>query len=459
MGKQTAEMDMVQCEKCNRWAYMGETPFQNMSEAEGATYKCKLCDQIEVVAEEMKRLLQDEQNQRKRLEEDMRMIKEHLRETEKRWTLLLEEEQGKRKQLQEEVNELQTKICMCGRSSSEREGGDIQPVEKTESGRVEPKIGEGNLAQKSQDALDIHQATPTCTKGDQTTSCPTEAELGEYLGTGVREERWSEVVYRSTRRRESRQKDPEIDTPKTSEAAGSSKSPAQEQAVNATQERRIIIAGDSNIQRTKTPILTRLGYDRRVEVVGVPGASTAGLLKEVEKRLEQGTEKTLVIVHVGLVDVLNDKTHHGVVEAMKATFGQWLARYPNVICEVCAVPRVTDGDDADIVFPTIQKLNQDIMMMCSDLGNRVSFLDLGWLTRKCQGGGFWGIHLTREGGDVLGNWLARKVEIFLGMGQGQYVRNPRRPSQPGTYRQVFQMIGQALMELQRNERGWRRGRW
>lgn len=110
----------------------------------------------------------------------------------------------------------------------------------------------------------------------------------------------------------------------------------------------------TGICRTVEPIRDTEEYDNKVEATGT---------HEQQQPMCCPRRLILVVVHVGLVDVLDHGSHHRVVETMKSAFEKWTDQYFNVMYEVCIVPLVSEHTNVETI-PIITRLNEDIQKMC-----------------------------------------------------------------------------------------------
>ncbi|XP_064474516.1 uncharacterized protein LOC135388711 [Ornithodoros turicata] len=449
----------IQCEICRRWVFLDETPFDDMDAAVKSPFKCRICTMMDVsreillakieeekqarlrVEEQLSalrseytvletRLLQtnersqvnqttDDEQQRKDLAEEVKAIQiqlakyqddrvtpEQLRQAEQVWTKRAEDEEQKRNSLEKKVQTLRNACCKCMIAIGETHTNDEQQphTNASKEGKNEPiqgmQVGANEDPEKDEQAMNPQKVQ-------------LHSNFGEFLEEASKYQ--SAVVQpRSKRRLSTHHKTLEETTLPVEDGDAQPAHTSQDRAESHKLDRQVIIAGDSNIQRTKSPTLAGVDHDKRVEVIGIPGASISEILEQIEQRLKKDTKKNLVIIHAGLVDILNDAENQTVITDLRNKLKQWLPEFPNTLWEVCPIPKGTGDPSLDNLIPTICELNEDLENMCNELGHNISYVDPSWHLRECLNGGFQGIHLSRDGSHILGNWFARKVNVFFG---------------------------------------------
>ncbi|CAN7943381.1 unnamed protein product [Ixodes pacificus] len=384
---------MIECSGCQRWVYLEETPFKSLSEAKDAHYTCRLCMKIEAVEKALLAAMRSERQERECITTELRAA--------------LQEEKAMRKAAEDKL-----------RAAVEEEREIIKTLEeeiKTE--RIKRDEAEKTIAQMKRDQEKEDRSrqaggsntasTNNNEKGQRTT---TAGNMSTQSGVSpVLQQPWIAAARKGMKR-------------KQDGSQNSSFQDSQQRQGQTTQNTRtvrlgrptkqVVLVGDSTVRELKAPVLDGLNWDKRVRVTALPGAKLQAILEAADGPCTQTKQDTLVIIQGGLDNIVLGEEPTQVAEAMRSTLVRWLDQSESCRVCICSVP-FTKAKDPEVAA-NIAALNKALKQECSNLGQRVTFINSYWMLRDLPLRAMNGDHYTPEAAQAFGQSLAQRVAVFLG---------------------------------------------
>ena len=173
--------------------------------------------------------------------------------------------------------------------------------------------------------------------------------------------------------------------------------------------RKVIIFGDSiprGIRIHEFNSLVKKGY---AKMKSFPGATSKELLHYVDPSLKDGIYNT-AIIHVGVNDLLNNKSTNKVDELVKNLESTAIKCISNGIAKVVVSGIVMNNKMSDSF---IGDVNKNIAMMCKK--NSLVYMDNANIPKSCLFTD--GLHLVEKGKCILANNFINILNSFLGIHQ------------------------------------------
>lgn len=186
--------------------------------------------------------------------------------------------------------------------------------------------------------------------------------------------------------------------------------------------RRVMVVGDSNVNRFKRNYLRKVSRDERVQVIPLPGKG----VKEAREVIEAAKpdESTMVIVHAGLNDCLNLKS---LDETIK-TIEQMATELPRAAIHICTQPEITAMGKATL--ENLREYNDRLETLCAKGPENLELVDLRWTKEKIKYP-FNIEHYTEAASEAVGGQLAKRTRAFLARGKRDPTETRTRKWQVG----------------------------
>ncbi|XP_040358191.1 uncharacterized protein LOC121047193 [Ixodes scapularis] len=387
----------VECEGCEKWVDISETPFESCTEAENSTYKCKECKENEVrritleeeierqvnaLREAMRVKLEEAKTERAAIESRMLAKLEEERTlriaTEEKLNAIMQEERNKREKLGEVFNEWM-KSC--------------EPEQMTVNGAE-------NAPQQLEPRNGVKEKMTYHTDGKETVSFSQErtgsGDLDKEQGrqtTGGQTERSQHRNYKEALMRQ--RADPDDGTKKQD----------KEKKV----DKRVLVVGDTNAFKIKRATLKVVDYDKKVHFATKPGAQLRESLERAERDGKiWNAEAGVVVIHAGVTDVQGEES----VEEMAAELGKrledWTTRAPKHSFMVYEVPEIKDKGDP--LKERCAKWNRLSREISQQLGPRVEVVKNTGTGNDMEDGCY-----NRDAAIEEGQALGNRLKSFLGL--------------------------------------------
>ncbi|XP_075738973.1 uncharacterized protein LOC142784480 isoform X1 [Rhipicephalus microplus] len=184
----------------------------------------------------------------------------------------------------------------------------------------------------------------------------------------------------------------------------------QVQNAPAEKSQRVIIAGDSNLNRCTEAIKERVRGDKRVAVGAFPGRKLEAVMRQASAKLKTTADRrNLVIISGGLNDVLNED-EEGLAATLAKGIDDMRATSPKVQVVICTILEVPVRDSN--LQRAVVNANQEIWRMSREKGFEVVEIN----REVHRWGGFQRdrIHFDGRLGHEVGWRLAGRAVAFLG---------------------------------------------
>lgn len=388
----------IKCDGCRRWAFLEESRYKDVSEAEEDTdpFICNICTRLTELenmhgmrTEELTALVSS-------LTEQIRRLEDQVASTASAATPELTHSGSGR-----------SVLCQPVRSDGNRDGGDMdshrgnageKDLEVQRSNREETKAPGETSTQQVNTAANVEQekaAERTTDAGQQSL----ESTLPSRSSDGVRTDKRKHVD--------------------GAEEKGDATTGFQRPPQGVTRE--AIVVGDDNVPRFARALDREVGDSRRLEVLYNREATAEVAEKLIEDYESQARKvRRLYVLHVGIKDLLQGRRPEEIVDHLRNT---WSKR--SDVLAICAVPEVATRGKA--VQAAAMSLNVKLGDLCQEL--RATYINLSKdlyhedMTRD-------GLHYSQEGGRKVADRLARVISRFLGTRRrGRSVKQTQRTSQ------------------------------
>lgn len=187
-------------------------------------------------------------------------------------------------------------------------------------------------------------------------------------------------------------------------------------------QRRVLVVGDSNVNRFKRIYLQKVSKDERVEVMPLPGKGISEVRTAVEAA--RPDSNTMIIIHAGLNDCLNLSPLH---EATK-NIEEMASKFPGTAIQVCTQPETPAMGMT--VLESIRELNQGLDQLCASHPENLELVDLH-RTKERLRFPFNIQHYTQAASEAVGEQLAKRTKAFLARGKRERVDAAASPPQRG----------------------------
>lgn len=175
-------------------------------------------------------------------------------------------------------------------------------------------------------------------------------------------------------------------------------------------ERRVLVVGDSNVHRLKSPILNSVKEKNKITIVGVSGARVSKCEQVITTELAKvKSSKVKVIVNVGTNDV-GKLASQEVLSKFKNLIRTVKRLRTGVDVALCTIP--SRKDEGTYIYSRSESINNQLAKLCAEEG--ASVIDSRLKTTRLKHMLGWdGVHYTREGAQVVGSLIGRVAESFL----------------------------------------------
>ncbi|CAN7941474.1 unnamed protein product [Ixodes pacificus] len=390
MKPKARDIAMIECRGA-MWVYLEETSFKSLSEAKDMHYTCRLCMKIEAVEKALLAAMRSERQEREcittELSAALQEEKAMRKAAEDKLRAAVEEEREIIKTLEEEIKTERTKRDEAEKTIAQMK----RDQEKEDRSR---QAGGSNTA-----------STNNNEKGQRTTAGNMSTQSGV---SPVLQQPWIAAARKGMKR-------------KQDGSQNSSFQDSQQRQGQTTQNTRtvrlgrptkqVVLVGDSTVRELKAPVLDGLNWDKRVRVTALPGAKLQAILEAADGPCTQTKQDTLVIIQGGLDNIILGEEPTQVAEAMRSTLVRWFDQSESCRVCICSVP-FTKARGPEVAA-NIAALNKALKQECSNLGQRVTFINSYWMLRDLPLRAMNGDHYTPEAAQAFRQSLAQRVAVFF----------------------------------------------
>lgn len=392
---------MAQCGSCDSWVYTSDAPSTPLKDADGATFKCKICTTLHTIQANItlheKRIKGDLQLEIDSLKIQLREMEAHNNAEREKLMQVIQTESALREELASEVKALQGQIEVSGEST----GNVIEtPLRPCNMQAIAPTPGNLNSGL---------ECPPTPEKNGQV------SESSKSTGPRTTRTPWSNAA--ETKQRLTTAggpvegcSPPEGANNTTHNRPVSSGGHQLQQQHQGPSRRYCVILGDSNAHRLKKTAYQTV-KDRRVRITTRSGAKVEETLCRAEEEIARAnsTSTTLqLVLHVGTTDIIQKEDTTKLADSLHQKLASWSENAPQHSYYVCAVPEInTRGTE---IKQECCEWNDKVASICNTLGPAVEFLQLA---RSSTQGNMDDIHYDHHMADDIGRQLAQKVTAFL----------------------------------------------
>ncbi|XP_037515828.1 uncharacterized protein LOC119393073 [Rhipicephalus sanguineus] len=441
---------MVECESCQEWANIDDTPFSSTQEAQAGRYTCNLCTrlaamQASIALQEIKMRAEHAQ-QIGQIKAEWEAAQAEAKIDRQNLHTLLSTERNLREKLEEEVVTLQTQIKKLEQTSCTQD-----PQENGDQATSTPRHDSGTPEPKHPSDKQFHNQWKEDTSSQDTSRISEDIEhTGELAEEG---NPWTQVG----------KKGRPLKTENTSQTQQQLSSdhkqkqkhtyPQMQPKDHPPQRKRTVVLGDSNAHRLKKHLRKAI-HDQRLRITTKSGANLEETLQRAEGEIQNAnatnTELQLII-HVGTTDVLNKADIEKSTDQLKQQLTYWSQKTPKHHYIVCAIPEPkTRGQQ---IATACQTWNTAVQTACTALGPSVRFISTAaHLTEDHLND----IHYSEQAADQVGNQLGEAIKSFLWDKQptrSQHWRRSTRPDQR-TVQTLLKAMTTALGKLGQRNRHW-----
>ena len=181
-------------------------------------------------------------------------------------------------------------------------------------------------------------------------------------------------------------------------------------SVENESERRVLLAGDSNIRRIRNPILDKVKQKNQVKIVGQSGAKISECERMISAELKRDEKIKQVIVCAGTNDVekLGSQVLLGKLRNLVKKIKDLRT---GVDVKICTLP--SRVDKGCLVYSRSESVNCQLDRVCKEVG--ATAIDLRPEMNQCRYPlTYDGVHYSRSGAKLVGHRVGVEVETLLG---------------------------------------------
>ncbi|KAH8040233.1 hypothetical protein HPB51_009781 [Rhipicephalus microplus] len=393
---------MVECETCQEWANIDDTPFSSTQEAQAGRYTCNLCTrlaamQASIALQEIK-LRAEHSQQISQIKAEWEAAQAEAKIDRQNLHTLLSTERNLREKLEEEIGTLQTQIKKLEQTNSTQDaqenGDQATSTPRHDSGTPEPKHPSDKQF-RSQWKEDIpSQGTSRISEDiEHTVELAEEGNPGTQVGKKGRPLKTENTSQKQQQlSADHKQKHPY---------------PQMQSNDHPPQSKRTVVLGDSNAHRLKKHLRKAI-HDQRLRITTKSGANLEETLHraegEIQKANATNTELQLII-HVGTTDLLNKADIKKTTDHLKQQLTYWSQKTPKHHYIVSAIPEPKARGQQ---FATAcQTWNTAVQTACTALGPSVRFMSAA---AQLTADHLDDIHYSEQAADQVGSQLDDPVD-------------------------------------------------
>nr|XP_037291776.1 uncharacterized protein LOC119187798 [Rhipicephalus microplus] len=439
---------MVECETCQEWANIDDTPFSSTQEAQAGRYTCNLCTrlaamQASIALQEIK-LRAEHSQQISQIKAEWEAAQAEAKIDRQNLHTLLSTERNLREKLEEEIGTLQTQIKKLEQTNSTQDaqenGDQATSTPRHDSGTPEPKHPSDKQF-RSQWKEDIpSQGTSRISEDiEHTVELAEEGNPGTQVGKKGRPLKTENTSQKQQQlSADHKQKHPY---------------PQMQSNDHPPQSKRTVVLGDSNAHRLKKHLRKAI-HDQRLRITTKSGANLEETLHraegEIQKANATNTELQLII-HVGTTDLLNKADIKKTTDHLKQQLTYWSQKTPKHHYIVSAIPEPKARGQQ---FATAcQTWNTAVQTACTALGPSVRFMSAA---AQLTADHLDDIHYSEQAADQVGSQLGEAIKSFLWDKQPTRPQHWRRSTRPDqrTVQTLLKAMTTALGKLGQRNRHW-----